>query len=117
MAERWKLTVRRGPKVTVSRFGSLEQALGGLERAVDGAGDVRRAPARAFAREVEPVAQVAVRVEVAGPERWLPRVHGGVDLRGDGSAEAWTGRLRREVVQRRDGEGVVDALRRALGAR
>ena len=62
-------------------------------------------------REIEPVAQVALRGEVAGPG-----AHGGIDVRGDGSAEAFTGRWRRVLVERRPGETAHDALRRALGA-
>lgn len=114
MAETWKVTVRRGPKVEVSRSGSLAEALDTMERALDCAGDVRRGTARAFAREIDPVAQVAVRAEVAGPQRWFAAVRGGVDLRGDGSPEAWTGRLSKQVVKRRGGESAMDALRRVL---
>ena len=55
---------------------------------------------------------MAARGEVAGPGR----LRGGVDLRGDGSAEAFTGRLRRRLVEQREGETPYDALRRALGA-
>jgi hypothetical protein len=41
-----------------------------------------------------------------------------VDLRGDGSAEAYTGRVRRSLVQLQAGETAYDGLRRALkGAR
>jgi hypothetical protein len=58
------------------------------------------------------VQQVAARGEVAGPGR----LRAGVDLRGDGSAEAFTGRWRRQLVERRSGETAYDALRRALGA-
>lgn len=115
MAETWKVTVRRGPKVDVARYGSLAEALDALATALDGAGDVRRDAARAFVRDIEPSAQVPVRAEVAGPQRVLPKVHAGVDLRGDGSAVAWTGLLTKRVVEREAGEGPADALRRVLG--
>jgi hypothetical protein len=116
MAQRWKLTLRQGPRVTVERFASLPDALDAMARQLEplyaGAG---RPTARAFAREIEPVAQVAVRAHVSGPQRLLAKVHGGIDLRGDGSPEAWTGRIDKHVVERSDGEDAVDALRRALG--
>jgi hypothetical protein len=116
MAERWKLTLRRGPKVTIERFDALDAALDAMERQLDGLdGAAVRGPARVFHREIAPEAQVATRAAIAGPQRMLARVHGGVDLRGDGSAEAWSGRVNKQVVERRDGESAVAALRRALG--
>jgi hypothetical protein len=116
VAERWKLTLRRGPKVTVERFASRDAALDALEAAVRDAGRDDRLPAtRVFHREIEPAARVALRAELAGPQRWLPRVHAGVDVRGDGSTEPWSGRLNREVVELEPGESAMDGVRRALG--
>jgi hypothetical protein len=41
-------------------------------------------------------------------------VHAGVDIRGDGSTEAYRGRIRREVIAQRKGESSYDTVRRAL---
>jgi hypothetical protein len=108
----YKLTVRRRGATECARFASLAQALSALEARLDDlAPGARRAPERALARELEPVQQVALRGEVAGPG-----VRGGIDVRGDGSAEAFTGRWRRVLVERETGETAYDALRRALSA-
>jgi hypothetical protein len=107
----YKLTVRRRGATTRERFASLGEALEVLEARLDElAPGERRGRERALSRELEPVQQVAVRGEVAGPG-----VRAGVDVRGDGSAEAFTGRWRRLLIEREPGETAYDALRRALG--
>jgi hypothetical protein len=75
--------------------------------AVDADGETRTV----FRREYAPVAQVVARGEIHGPGR----TRGGVDVRGDGSAEAWTGRFHRELVAQEDGEDAYAALARVLG--
>jgi hypothetical protein len=111
------VTVRDGPRVSHARFASLEAALDAL---ADRAAALQKRPPRPAVdlrmRRFEPVAQVAARAELRGPGL-LPRVRAGIDVRGDGSAEAWIGRLARRVVAREDSESVVAALRRALDAR
>lgn len=116
MAERWTLRLRQGSKVTKRRFDSLEAALAALQEEVDRADPPRLGTARAFAREVTPVQQIALRAEIAGPQRFFAKVNGGLDIRGDGSPEAFTGRVNRKVVEVRSGESAVAALRRVLGS-
>ena len=108
----YKLTVRRRGASKRERFASLPEAFAALRaRVAELAPGERRGPERGLLGEVEPVAQVVLRAEVAGPG-----AHGGIDVRGDGSAEAFTGRWRRVLVAREPDESAHDALRRALGA-
>jgi hypothetical protein len=109
----WKLTVREGPRVEHERFEDREAALAHLEevgRKLQETVD-RETVDPPLTRRFEPVQQVAARLELSGPGR----VRAGVDVRGDGSAEGFTGRLRRRVVEQGDGESPYDALRRSLG--
>jgi len=117
MSASYRLTVREGPRVSRTRFGSLGEALDALEaRVAKLERRSERAPVDLRVRRFEPVAQVAARAELRGPQRFAPTVRAGIDVRGDGSAEAWTGQARRAVIAQEDGETPVAALRRVLGA-
>jgi hypothetical protein len=106
----YTLTVRVGPDVERQRFDSLEAALDALEENLRAlANTERRATIDLRYREFAPVAQVAARGELSGPG-----VRAGIDVRGDGSAEAFTGRIRRRLVDQEEGESPYDALRRVL---
>jgi hypothetical protein len=97
------------------RFDELERALSELEsRARElSSGAPQEARGTRYKR-YEPVEQVFARLEISGPERRLPRIHGGLDVRGDGSSEAFLGRIRRTLVEQRSGESAYAALSRAL---
>ena len=115
---RWKLTERAGPRVLRSSFNDITPALDALE--ARGHELSRSAPGKAVDakfRRFEPQQRVVARLELAGPERFVPSVRAGVDVRGDGSVEAFRGRVRREVVSPRRGESPYAALRRILAER
>ncbi len=106
----YRVVVRHGPKVDKLDAATLEAALELLEsRARAVAGGPGRGTVDLKVRRFEPVQQVAARAELRGAG-----VRAGVDLRGDGSAEAWTGRLLRRVIEPRDGEDAYAALRRVV---
>jgi len=111
MGADWSLTVRRGPKVAKSSHPELAGALRALEEALRQVPE--STPRTAFRREYAPVQQVVARGELRGPRR----LRGGVDLRGDGSAEAWTGRIAKRLVTADPGESAYAALGRVLAAR
>jgi hypothetical protein len=108
---RYTLTARIRGKVTHERFDDLESALAELERrghALQGRADAD-VVGGSLVRRFEPEDQVTARLEVSGPRR----LRLGVDVRGDGSAVPFTGRLIRNQVRRGAGESAYDALRRA----
>jgi hypothetical protein len=110
----YTLTGRSRAKVRKERYPDLDAALAGLERIgtelADGA--EARPVGGSLIRRIEPVQQVVGRIELAGPDR----LRAGIDVRGDGSSEAFTGRVRRRLVEQRRGEDAYAALRRELGA-
>jgi hypothetical protein len=104
--------------VRQSRFPDLQQALTALER--EGRRLELAAPREAVdvrLKRFEPAQLVAARLELAGPQRLLPAVRAGVDIRGDGSSEAFLGRARRRLIEQHAGESAYAALRRALTVR
>jgi hypothetical protein len=111
----WTVTVRTSGRVERDRFDELEDVIAAVDARTDEL--VRGAPRRPVDvryRTFDPGEQVYARIELAGPERLLPRVRAGVDVHGDGSTEPYLGRLRRRVVQRRGAESAGAALRRVL---
>ena len=99
------------------RFDALEPALNALEsRAGELAETTAHAPAETKLRRYSPAQQVVARLELSGPERRLAKLHAGIDIRGDGSSEAYMGRVRRRLLDQGAGEEPVAAIRRELAA-
>jgi len=91
---------------------TLDGALDALETEIRAMSQtVRKEARKSLGRDYEPVEIVAVRAEISGPG-----VRGGVDLRGDGSVQAFSGRIRRAVIEPGEDEDAYAALRRVLGS-
>jgi hypothetical protein len=107
---RYTLTARISGKVEHERFDDFEAAFDALERrghALQGQADAE-VVGGSLMRRFEPEDQVTARLELSGPRR----LRVGVDVRGDGSAVPFTGRVLRKPVERRKRESAYDALRR-----
>ncbi|MBI5105951.1 MAG: hypothetical protein HZB46_13405 [Solirubrobacterales bacterium] len=112
MGTPYRLAIRHRGRTEKHAFDDLAAALDALETELRAAATgTNRTTERALLRELEPVQQVAVRGELAGPRG----MRAGIDVRGDGSTEAFTGRITRRLVEQRPGEDAFAALRRALG--
>jgi hypothetical protein len=112
VATGYTVTVRARPGTEKERFAELHPALDAIERRgreLETAAQ-EQPVGGTLIRRVDPVQIVVARLELAGPRR----LRAGVDVRGDGSTEAFIGRMRRQLVDQRDGESAYDALRRAV---
>jgi hypothetical protein len=111
----YTVTIRLGGGVTRERYADLGGALGAIEERGSELERTASAGTRGgtLIRRIEPVQQVVARLELSGPDR----LRAGVDVRGDGSSEAFTGKLRRRLVPQRRRESAYDALRRELKGR
>ena len=113
----WTLTIRAGAKVRRERHDELEAALAAAAaRAGELASAASARPVDLRVRRFEPAQQVSARIELAGPERMMASVRAGIDVRGDGSSEAYVGRVRRRLIEPQRGEDAVQALRRVLSS-
>jgi hypothetical protein len=115
VSARWKLTVRSGPRVKRLAFSALPEALAELDRRARELAD--GAPGRVVDTKIKsfaPADQVLARLELAGPERLAASFRAGVDVRGDGSVEAYRGRVRRRPIVPERGETPFAALSREL---
>jgi hypothetical protein len=111
---RWTLTTRVSGEVERERYESLREAVDALERKghrLQGQADAE-VVGGSLVRRYEPGDQVTARLEISGR-----RIRTGVDVRGDGRAVPFTGRLVRGEIARHEGENAYDALRRSLGER
>ena len=114
MAGSWRLVVRSRGQVERAKFSSAEDALEAVEargRALERTTRARPVDTKLLGR-FEPAQQVAARLELSGPGG----LRAGVDVHGDGSVSAFSGRVRRRALEA-GGSSAYDALRRAVMTR
>lgn len=112
MKGEFTIKIRSGPSTERRHAETLEDAIGLAEQAARAlTAGPRREPVDLRYRSFSPADQVAHRIELTGPG-----VRAGVDVRGDNTAQAFVGRLRRRLVEPRTGETVYDALTRTLSS-
>ena len=109
----YKLTVRRGAKVSREDYETLAEAVKELRRVAEEVRAEGGLPTVKMLREFEPGDRVAARIEIS-TGGWLRGADGGVDVMGDGSVVAFRGGLHRTPLEPRHDETPYDAVRRAL---
>lgn len=110
------MTVRAEGAVRRERVRDRDAALDALEAAAAAQSlDGRRGALDLRYRRFEPAQLVAARVQLRGPGAPWSTVRAGVDVRGDGSVQAWRGLVRKQLVEPEGDETPYAALRRELG--
>lgn len=118
MADRWRLVVRDGASVRKSTWPTLAEALDQQQaETVEAANRPEVHAIDLKVRDFEPGDQVVMRAGIKGPQRWVPKVRCGIDVRGDGSVKPWIGGAGKREVDVRKKETPWLALRRELGVK
>jgi len=105
--------MRRGAKVTRSRFDDLDAALEALEFEARATANADRLGSVSMLRTFEGAERVAARFEIS-TGGWLRGAAAGVDVMGDGRIVAYSGGVSRNVLEPRGDETPFDAVRRQL---
>lgn len=107
MAKNWKLTVRHGSDVSRESFDDLDDALEEARRKAEeiiSEGPLTRVKA---IRDYEPGQIVNARIEISGKGLFSPPT-AGIDIQGDLSIIAYTGGVRRKLLE---GSTVAQAIK------
>ncbi len=111
---KWRLTVRKGPRVEREAFDDLAEALDTMrDHAVAAAAQGRLGPVQGF-RSYEPEDRVAARIELSTGSRLRGR-EAGIDVMGDGTIVPYRGKVRKERLEGRTPDAALEAVREALG--
>lgn len=109
----WKVTVRHGSRVGRERFATLDEAIDDARRRVEEVQREDRLPPVSMLRDFSPSQQVQARIEISGPGL-IRSAEGGIDVMGDGRAIAYTGVIRKQVVEADTLDEAFGRLRRVL---
>lgn len=113
---RLQLKYRTGPRVLKERPASIDELFTRTgELLVECVASAPGGEVKAPFRNYDAIEVVHGRIELSIADgRFGSKTRGGIDVRRDGSAEAFLGRTSRSVIESRPGENLVDALRREL---
>ena len=111
----YELTIRIGAEVKHLQAETLDQALELLKKQLGPlTTQSSRKPVGLGYRTYEPAQQVAARGELRINKKRFRSTYAGVDVRGDGSSEAWIGHFGRKLIDQEAGESSFDALSRRV---
>jgi hypothetical protein len=109
----YRLTVRRGTKVSRRKFGDLAEAVGAMQSEATAVAEAGPLPEVSLMRRFDPAQRVAARLEISSG-RWFTGRAAGVDVMGDGRVVPFAGGVARRELEPGTGESPYDAVRREL---
>ena len=109
----YRLTIRRGPKVTRTTFDRLGEALEAMRAEAESVRAEGPLDEVKMIRTYEPQTRVAARLEISSGGL-LGGNTAGIDVMGDGRVVAFQGGVLRRELDPRGGQTPYDAVKRAM---